>query len=119
MLQAMATHFALAGARTVIISGRNPSTLHQARLSIKQRAPNCEVVTHEADVTDSTSVMQLFDNLPRVPDIVINNAGSQQSKQRLCETEPVEWWLDFVSDTSNFPCFTTDWLQTVWRRLIY
>lgn len=94
--QATALHFALAGADAVIISARGLPSLEDAKTSVQAAAPECAVTSVAADVTDPASVQRLFDNLPRTPDVLINNAGVSLSQDSIVNSDIEKWWADWV-----------------------
>lgn len=53
--------FALAGASLIIISGRKAAPLEETKLAVNAVVPSCTILPIYADVTDRTSVQQLFD----------------------------------------------------------
>jgi len=89
--------FALAGANTVIISGRNTAPLEKAKSLIQAAAPSCTVLPISGDAIDEVSVQQLFDSLPRTPDVLINNAGVSLSQKSIVDSDASLWWSDWVS----------------------
>ena len=95
-LQATALQFALAGADAVIISARGLPSLEDAKTSVQAAAPNCAVTSVAADVTDPASVYRLFDNLPRTPDVLVNNAGVYLSQDSIVNSDIEKWWADWV-----------------------
>ena len=95
-LQATAIQFALAGADAVIISARGLPSLEDAKASVQAAAPNCAVTSVTADVTDPASVHRLFDNLPRTPDVLVNNAGVYLSQDSIVNSDIEKWWADWV-----------------------
>ncbi|ERF70540.1 hypothetical protein EPUS_07961 [Endocarpon pusillum Z07020] len=80
--RAAAKHFALAGAKVVVITGRNETSLQQTKSAIQAEVPSCDVLDVLLDITDETAVGGLFSKLPAVPDILVNNAGTQRSSIR-------------------------------------
>jgi hypothetical protein len=95
--QAIAQHFALAGASAVTITGRTVSSLQETAAEIEKEVPGCSVSAFPADVTDAESVQRLFDQLPGVPDVLVNNAGIAAGQVTLAESNPDTWWNDVVS----------------------
>lgn len=94
--QAVAVQFALAGASTIIISGRSASPLDETKSIVETAAPGCAVLPISADVIDKTSVQQLFDRLPRTPDVLVNNAGVSMSQSSIVDSKIDLWWSDWV-----------------------
>ena len=39
----------------------------------------------------------MFDNLPVTPDVLVNNAGISGAQQSIVDSQPEEWWADWVS----------------------
>ena len=89
-------HFALAGAATVIITGRGIGALEEAKSAMRAVAPDCTIRPFSVDVVDGASVQALFEGLPSVPDILINNAGAARSQQHITESDIEDWWSDYV-----------------------
>lgn len=96
VLKAIALHFAHAGASSVTISGRNMASLMSAAEEIRTAAPSCEVRHIPADVTVQESVYKLFEQMPGIPDILINNAGVASSQTPLADSSIDAWWSDFA-----------------------
>lgn len=89
--------FALAGANTVIISGRNAAPLEETKSAVQTVAPTCTILPILADVTDKASVQQIFDRLPQTPDVLINNAGVSMAPSSIVDSDIDLWWSDWVS----------------------
>lgn len=89
--------FALAGADIIVICGRSSSSLEDTKSEIQAAAPHCMVLPIPTDITDEASVQSLFDGVPRTPDILINNAGTSSSQESIVDSEPDDWWSDWVS----------------------
>lgn len=89
-------HFALAGASTVIICGRSAAPLDETKSAAEAAAPGCTVLPIPTDVIDKDSVQQLFDNLPRTPDVLVNNAGVGSAYSSIKDSSIDLWWADWV-----------------------
>lgn len=94
--QAVTMQFALAGASTIIVSGRSASSLDETKSEVQAAAPSCTILPITADVIDNTSVQQLFDRLPCIPDVLINNAGVSMSQSSIVDSSIDLWWSDWV-----------------------
>lgn len=88
--------FALAGASTIIISGRSATPLDETKSAVEAAAPSCTIMPISADVIDKTSVQKLFDRLPRTPDVLVNNAGVSTSQSSIIDSNIDLWWSDWV-----------------------
>lgn len=88
--------FALAGASTIIITGRSITALEETKTIIQADTPNCIILPISADAIDETSVQQLFDRLPGTPDVLINNAGVSMSQTGIMNSSIDLWWSDWV-----------------------
>ncbi|KAI9843160.1 MAG: hypothetical protein M1838_002748 [Thelocarpon superellum] len=99
--KAIATQFALAGATTVIISGRSRDALEAAKSVIEADAPHCAVVPIVTDVTDQRSVQSLFDGLSSPPDVLVNNAGGTQASTAIVDSVVDDWWMDFETNAKS------------------
>jgi len=73
---ASAYHFARAGAARVIITGRDPARLEEARSSLEADT-GCEAVGWPLDSVDTAEVARKMGTLDTL-DILVNNAGSTQ-----------------------------------------
>jgi len=90
----IALHFALAGAGTVIISGRTASTLQQTQKLIEGKAPGCKVVVAVCDVSKDDEVAKLFSTFTAAPDVLINNAGKYH-RANIADSDPLVWWSEW------------------------
>lgn len=88
--------FALAGASTVIISGRSATALDETKSVVQAAVPSCTILPMSVDVIDKTSVQQLFDHLPYTPDVLVNNAGVSMSQSSIVDSSIDLWWSDWV-----------------------
>lgn len=88
--------FALAGADTIVISGRSVGALDETKSIIQSTAPSCTVLPIATDIVNETSVQRLFDSLHRTPDVLVNNTGSLQSQDYIVDSDPSKWWADWV-----------------------
>ncbi|KAF4628185.1 hypothetical protein G7Y89_g9966 [Cudoniella acicularis] len=93
--RSIARHFALAGAKNVIISARNQVSLDEAKASIEKESPQCQVLAVVADMTDARSVQQLYDDLPGTPDVIVNNVGAAACQERIFDSKIDLWWSDW------------------------
>ncbi|KUL87488.1 hypothetical protein ZTR_04573 [Talaromyces verruculosus] len=69
--------------------------LMRAAEEIRTASPSCEVRHIPVDVTVQESVYKLFEQMPRILDILINNAGVASSQTPLAESSIDDWWSDF------------------------
>lgn len=88
--------FALAGASTIIITGRNITPLEETKTIVQAATPSCTILPISADAIDETSVQKLFDRLPGTPDVLINNAGVSMSRTSIVDSSIDLWWSDWV-----------------------
>jgi len=57
------------------------------------------VVAYTLNVTDEASVQAFFKELPWVPHILVNNVGAAQCQRSIAESDVVDWWSDYVSQS--------------------
>ncbi|MCJ1267189.1 hypothetical protein MMC22_007074 [Lobaria immixta] len=105
--------FALAGASTVIISGRSATPLDETKSAVETAAPGCTIMAIAADVIDKTSVQKLFDRLPRNPDVLVNNAGVSTSQSSIIDSNIDLWWSDWETNVKGLYLFTRAYLQAL------
>lgn len=98
--KATAHAFAQANAKMVIITGRRIEKLEAAKVSIETESQACRVLALSCDVKDEKSVKNLFAELKTqglTVDVLVNNAGTRESKGQIVDTDPKTWWGDYVS----------------------
>jgi len=71
-------------------------------MTIQGMAPECDVVTFVMDIADEQSIEKLFAELKatenmKVPDVLVNNAGSSVGLTSIMDSKPEIWWRDSVS----------------------
>ena len=95
---AIARHFALAGASSVIITGRSKSSLDTAIATIKAAVGHSEydAIALQADMTDVEAVQSVYDGLKTLPDVVVNSIGENACDKTIIESDPDTWWKDWV-----------------------
>lgn len=92
--KALACAFARCGAEVILV-GRTESRLQETRNTIL--AEGGKAVCEALDITDNSSVAQLFQRIRTrwgKIDLIYNNAGSFNSLGGIWEVDPEEWWWD-------------------------
>ncbi|KAI9849923.1 MAG: hypothetical protein M1837_000137 [Sclerophora amabilis] len=111
--KAIATQFAHAGAKIVIISGRSSAPLEETKSIIETAAPGCTVLPVSVDVVDKSSVQSLFDNLPNTPDVLVNNAGVSLSQNTIVDSNINVWWSDWETNIKGLYLCTRAYLRAL------
>ena len=91
----IALAFALAGAKTVVISARSQSQLDATKSEIEAEAPSTKVLAIAADLTSPSAVDELYAALKKesiVVDTLINNAGIMSPFCSIADSDPMTWW---------------------------
>src|SRR5579871_3785899 len=95
----IATSFALAGAKTVVISARQQSQLEATKKEIESVAPSTKVIAIPADLTSESAVDNLYATLKKegvVIDVLINNAGVMSPFVLIKDAKPSDWWQEMT-----------------------
>ncbi|MCJ1244585.1 hypothetical protein MMC30_001783 [Trapelia coarctata] len=97
--KAIARHYALAGASTLILAGRRSGPLEAVKAGILEHSPDCQILCVPTDVTDKASVAKLFEEAGQGGniDILINNAGVVSSLDPIGLGNQEMWWEVYVS----------------------
>jgi NAD(P)-dependent dehydrogenase (short-subunit alcohol dehydrogenase family) len=93
----IAMAFALAGAKTVVISARSQSQLDDTKKEIEAEAPSTKVLAITADLTSPSAVDALYSTLKKegvVIDTLINNAGIMSPFCSIADSDPMTWWQE-------------------------
>ncbi|CEL00430.1 hypothetical protein ASPCAL00032 [Aspergillus calidoustus] len=106
--------FAKAGARVLILAGRNKQDLEAVAAEIHAVAPVVQTDVRVIDISDATSVKNAFIDLrgtyERI-DILVNHAGSGDSPLPIMEVEAAEWWYNFEVMVKGTFLMTQQFLQ--------
>lgn len=105
-MQATAKAFAIAGAKTIVITGRRENALNDAAKEIKATNSNTSVVTIIADVASKAAVDALWTKIASEVgkiDVLVNNAGVSADRVVLGGGHVEEWWNVQVSSQSRPP----------------
>ncbi len=86
------------------MTGRDTRALGEAQKAVKTANPNCSVHSFAADITDPASVKNLFDTLPFIPDVLVNNAGISMAQESIVDSDVDKWWGDWVGTLLPEPC---------------
>lgn len=117
---AAAAAFAREGAR-VVVNGRTPARVDEARAKICAAEPNAEVVAHAADLGTRDGVDALLRAVPSV-DVLVNNLGIFEPKP-FAEI-PDEDWLRFfevnvMSGVRLSRAYLPGMLKRNWGRIVF
>ncbi len=88
--QAIATGMAREGAEVVLVS-RRIEGLEEAAAAIRAEVPGCTLHTRACHVGRSEQIQALFDGLPGVPDILVNNAATNPYFGPMVHAEMPAW----------------------------
>jgi len=80
----------------VVIAGRDEKSLQDAKQEIEKESPKTSIKTTSLTISDEASVQKMFNDLPEVPNILVNNAGCVHPST-VAESKVDEWWMDYVS----------------------
>jgi NADP-dependent 3-hydroxy acid dehydrogenase YdfG len=102
--QATAEAFAQASAKSIILVGRRFDAIAAVRDELSSRYPDCNVVAHSCDVSQTNEVNALFAKLKEEGeiDVLVNNAGVSLSVSAVKDSDVEAWWKTFVSAFSLF-----------------
>ena len=87
--------FAVAGASTILITGRTEKTLLDAKKEIESAFPKTTVQTYAADITDEAAVNAAFASPGNQIDILVHNAGYLPNMEAISTSSAAEWWKGF------------------------
>ena len=108
--------FAKAGAKMIILVGRNEQRLQKTADNLDKIAPSSEIVTHVAEISDAESVDKLFQMIQEKynnADVLINNAGTFASQGKIGEADPTKWWSDFEANVKAAFLMTRAFIRLV------
>ncbi|BGP51570.1 hypothetical protein JCM10450v2_007517 [Rhodotorula kratochvilovae] len=88
--RAEALAFAQAGAKKLVLTSRSQGELDDVKQAIDALKKGTEVILHGGDITDESSVDQLFDVAGEL-DVLINNAGYLEPCTPIRESNPADW----------------------------
>lgn len=96
--KAILTSFALAGAKNIIITGREQAALERARDEIQTRCPETNIYAYAADVIDSERYREILEGVKAkiAPiDVLVLNAAYLPVPQPIEEMDINEFWKGF------------------------
>jgi NAD(P)-dependent dehydrogenase (short-subunit alcohol dehydrogenase family) len=100
--KSIATSFAKAGAKAIIITGRTPASLEEAKASLSQYG--IPVETFVADVADETAIQQAFSTAHRKHgpiDVLVSNAGYLSVHVPISESPLQDYWQGFETNVKG------------------
>ncbi|KAG9239277.1 hypothetical protein BJ875DRAFT_491751 [Amylocarpus encephaloides] len=106
----IALYFAIAGATSVTLAGRDIVSLEETKARIQTEYPKVHLLCVATDITDSKAVSKLFEKAGKV-DILINNAGSTGTVAPLADTDIVKWWTAFDINIRGTYLVTIEYLK--------
>ena len=108
----MVPAFTKAGVKGIVLLASNAEKLAATEESVKAATPSIETLTYALDISDSKAVESAFEKIKEKfghADVLINAAGAMTGDgPKLHETDPDEWWRNFVSTRLPLPapiCF--------------
>ena len=114
--RAIATSFASAGAKAIVVTGRDESSLAQTAEEIRKTAggADCEVQFFVADVTDEKAIADAFSqatNRHGTIDVVVQNAGYLHTPTPLATSPLADWWRGFETNVRGAVIVTRAFLD--------
>jgi NADP-dependent 3-hydroxy acid dehydrogenase YdfG len=98
----MVPAFIKAGVKGVVLLASNAEKLAATEKLVKEANPRIETLIYALDISDSKAVEAAFQQVAEKfghADVLINAAGVMTGDgPKLHETDPDEWWRNFVSD---------------------
>jgi NADP-dependent 3-hydroxy acid dehydrogenase YdfG len=88
-------YFAIAGATSIFLAGRDIVSLEETKARIQAEYPKVYILSVATDITDPKAVSNLFEKSGKV-DILVNNAGSTGIIAPMADADIVKWWTAFV-----------------------
>lgn len=113
----MVPAFVKAGVKGIVLLASNAEKLAATEKKVKETNPSIETLTYPLDISNSKAVeaafMKIKEKFGHV-DVLVNTAGAMTGDgPKLHDTDPDEWWRNFVSLT--YPSFAR---KTCSKRLI-
>jgi len=100
--------WAAAGATTIIITGRDETSLQETAEEIKKVSSGTKVLAIPCDVTDQKAVENLFSKIKSEVerlDVLICNVGGKKhpgASLKIGDMEAEDWWSDIVGISLYF-----------------
>ena len=85
----------------MIVTARTDASLREAKSYITSANAECNVYPVGVDMTNPLQVQNLYENLPSLPDVIVNNVGDATNQERIVDSDPDAWWYDCVRDNSR------------------
>lgn len=111
----MTLAFAQAGAAEIHITGRTLSQLSAVSEAVTKET-GAKVTAHFVDVTDAASVAGLFAALPRVPDVLVNNAGRMEDTMPFGDSSIDDWWATQETNIKGVYLATREFVRAIPER---
>lgn len=100
--KSIATSFAKAGAKAIIITGRTPASLEEAKISLSQYGIPIE--TFAADVADEKAIQHAFSTAHRKYgpiDVLVSNAGYLSVHVPISDSPLQDYWQGFETNVKG------------------
>jgi NAD(P)-dependent dehydrogenase (short-subunit alcohol dehydrogenase family) len=97
--QAIYSAFVKAEASRIVIASRVAKKLEVTKQELLKINPRLNVLAIPTDITSEDSVNNLEEILKSmgwIPDVLVNGAGLWSCAKTIGESDPREWWADFV-----------------------
>jgi NAD(P)-dependent dehydrogenase (short-subunit alcohol dehydrogenase family) len=108
--------FALAGARGVVLVGRQAEKLTDLASVLKKEYSSLEVLTVPTNVSDPGEVDALFAAVSSkfgTADVLVNSAGVVSTPTPISQGDPGTWWRDFEINAKGTYLMTRGFLRLV------
>ena len=110
----MAPAFARAGARAIVLVGRNESKLKETAATIRKINSAIEVPTIPTDISDPAAVDSLFAKIKEkygAADVLVNNAGVLITGGNVGQSDAEKWWTESTINVRGTYLVTRGFLQ--------
>jgi NAD(P)-dependent dehydrogenase (short-subunit alcohol dehydrogenase family) len=107
----VAKSFAIAGAKSVLISGRTEGTLKATAEELGKEYPKVKFSFLTVDLEAPKTIATFFNSLTESPDILINNAGFLSKPAAFMDADMDEWWRSFTINVLGTAVMTQSYLR--------
>jgi NADP-dependent 3-hydroxy acid dehydrogenase YdfG len=107
----LAASFARASASTIYLASRTLSRLESTTTSLSTTYPTTKFIPLATDITDISSVTNLFSSITSKIDILINNAGYLSAPANILTADLSDYWTSFTINVWGTTVLTQKFLQ--------
>lgn len=107
----MVPAFVQAGIKGIALLASNATKLAAVEQSVKESNPSIETLTCALDISDAKAVESAFEKIKETfghANVLVNTAGAMTGDgPKLHETDPEQWWKNFVGRLTWMSTFVT------------